>query len=336
MTIRSNNNALTGFSYLGNTYYYVKNLQNDITGILDSNYNLIATCTYDAWGNNLAIKDQDGIDVSNNEEHIANINPFRYRSYYYDKETNLYYLNSRYYNPVWGRFINADIGVADIGSSTGYNMYEYSFNNPISLEDSDGTWPKVPKWLKKTLAVTAIVVSTVAAIGALVVAAPAIISTVGVYAGAVGISTAAVAAVVNTAVVTTSVALTVNAVNRTNQIMTGENVIAEKIMGGNEELYDKVEQALFLTSYMASSYSQIYGQYPSTGRNDPSNIKEQMALNYAIDNPRLGTPINNINMTDPRMPAFMGWEKLKYPYTGEEIHSVGNKFIPFYFDFKIK
>ena len=78
---------------------------------------------------------------------IAFKNPFRYRSYYLDFETNLYYLNSRYYDPEIGRFINAD----DISNLTpnilnGLNLYAYCLNNPVNTSDEDGT---LPKWLKK-------------------------------------------------------------------------------------------------------------------------------------------------------------------------------------------
>ncbi len=70
-------------------------------------------------------------------------NPFRYRGYYYDEESGLYYLNSRYYDPVTGRFINADGYVSGIGGDIqGYNLFAYCFNNPINLSDSNGNWPK--------------------------------------------------------------------------------------------------------------------------------------------------------------------------------------------------
>ena len=97
--IRNSIDKPVGFKYNENTYYYVKNLQNDIIGILDSNCNLIVKYRYDSWGNIISITDNNGNNIVNNN-HIGIINPFRYRSYYYDNETNLYYLNSRYYSPV--------------------------------------------------------------------------------------------------------------------------------------------------------------------------------------------------------------------------------------------
>lgn len=136
--IYSDVDGLIGFKYNDNIYYYQKNCNNDIIKILDNNYNIVGIYNYDSWGNIMSITDKDGNDVSNNLEHIANINPFRYRSYYYDKETKLYYLNSRYYNPRWGRFINADNYISTDSGPLGDNMYLYCNNNPISYVDSDG------------------------------------------------------------------------------------------------------------------------------------------------------------------------------------------------------
>ena len=93
---------LIGLKYNDDIYYYIKNNQNDIIGITDSNYNIIANYKYDSFGNIISITDNEGSIITNNN-HIAIINPFRYRCYYYDRETNLYYLNSRYYNPEWGK-----------------------------------------------------------------------------------------------------------------------------------------------------------------------------------------------------------------------------------------
>ena len=137
--LRDDNNSLLGFIYNGTTYYYKKNLQDDIVGIYTSNYELIATYEYDAWGKILSIKDQNNNEIID-ETHIAMINPFRYRSYYYDKETKLYYLNSRYYNPEWGRFINADGIIGVQNTKIGYNLFLYVLNRPILLVDNGGNF----------------------------------------------------------------------------------------------------------------------------------------------------------------------------------------------------
>ena len=139
--IRDNDDDLIGFKYNTESYYYIKNYHNDIIGLLDNNYNIIANYQYDSYGNLLKVTDNNGNIITNNN-HIAIINPYRYRSYYYDKETNLYYLNSRYYNPCWGRFLNIDDYLGKFANSYGYNLYQYAFNNPITYVDNEARFPK--------------------------------------------------------------------------------------------------------------------------------------------------------------------------------------------------
>lgn len=123
--------------YYYNTYYYVRNLQGDIISIKNSDLETIATYEYDSWGRVVFVKDNLGNEITDNN-HIALINPFRYRGYYYDGETELYYLNSRYYNPTWGRFINADNFITTDTGLLGYNMYLYCNNNFIIFLDPSG------------------------------------------------------------------------------------------------------------------------------------------------------------------------------------------------------
>ena len=101
--------------------------------------------------------------------HSVNINPIRYRGYFYDTETNLYYCNSRYYDPQTRRFINADdeaVLTADVSSMTQHNLFAYCLNNPVNMDDNGGQWPK---WAKKAVAAVA-VVAVVAAAAAIVTA----------------------------------------------------------------------------------------------------------------------------------------------------------------------
>ena len=70
--------------------------------------------------------------------HVANINPFRYRSYYYDTEIELYYLQSRYYDATVGRFINLDTPEVVASINTTKNLFEYCGNNPINEKDPAG------------------------------------------------------------------------------------------------------------------------------------------------------------------------------------------------------
>ncbi|MCI9110212.1 MAG: DNRLRE domain-containing protein [Bacilli bacterium] len=134
---RENDGNLIGFRKDNENYYYIKNLQNDIIGIIDENSNIIAQYEYDSWGKIVSIKDLNG-EIINDETHIANINPFRYRSYYYDIETGLYYLNNRYYNPIWGRFINPDSEIYNDPNTVGHNLYVYADNNPVNKADVNG------------------------------------------------------------------------------------------------------------------------------------------------------------------------------------------------------
>ena len=133
------NGLLLGFSYNGEKYYYIRNLQNDIIGILDNSGNQVVSYTYDSWGKLLSIEGsaKDTIGVQN---------PFRYRGYYYDTETRFYYLNSRYYDPAVGRFLNADNQVT-IGDAThGANTYVYCLNNPINYIDYTGHNATALQW----------------------------------------------------------------------------------------------------------------------------------------------------------------------------------------------
>ena len=111
------------------TYYYLTNLQGDITGILDSSGTTVATYTYNAWGKLLSSTGD-----------LASINPLRYRGYYYDAELEMYYLKSRYYDPEICRFINADDAslIGADGSFLSHNLFSYCKNNPLSLADYDG------------------------------------------------------------------------------------------------------------------------------------------------------------------------------------------------------
>ena len=113
-----------------------RNLQGDIVAVYNQSGAKIGTYTYDAWGNH-AVTAASGI--STQESQVLNtLNPFRYRSYFYDVETGLYYLQSRYYNPEWGRFISADGYINANGDLIGFNMFAYCGNNPIIYKDKSG------------------------------------------------------------------------------------------------------------------------------------------------------------------------------------------------------
>ncbi|MBQ8416521.1 MAG: RHS repeat-associated core domain-containing protein [Clostridia bacterium] len=128
-----------GFTGTEGTYYYEKNLQGDIVGLFDGGFWIgqrICTYTYDAWGNATVTMHLLYDYIIPEHEAAATLNPFRYRSYFYDTQTGFYYLNSRYYHPEWGRFLNADENL--YGHLWGFNLFLYCYNDPIIYIDPTG------------------------------------------------------------------------------------------------------------------------------------------------------------------------------------------------------
>ena len=115
-------------------YLFAKNIQGDILYIYNTSGTRLVTYTYDAWGKCYVTYQNGGASTS------ARYNPFRYRGYYYDTETGFYYLNSRYYDPAVGRFLNADGYVNANRDLIGYNMFAYCSNNPVNTFDPLGQW----------------------------------------------------------------------------------------------------------------------------------------------------------------------------------------------------
>ena len=200
------------------TYYFEKNLQGDVIAIYTEDGTKIGSYTYDAWGN-FTYAYATGATTAQ-KQIVRTLNPFRYRGYYYDTDTGLYYLQSRYYNPQWGRFLNADGYVSTGTGLLGYNMYAYCNNNPVTGYDPAGTldWGNLFKgsgWLAD--GVTAIVVGvSVLTCG---VAAPAIM---------------AVAAVT----VAAGAATAVNGVSELGEAATGHNFMRDDVFRGNAKAYN--------------------------------------------------------------------------------------------------
>ena len=139
--IYDESNCIIGFAYRENsysegifdTYLFTKNLQGDIIGIHKEDGTLVASYTYDAWGNHTV--------TNYTNDNIGDINPFRYRGYYFDQDINFYYLNSRYYDSQTKRFINAD-DMCHLGEGSNlstFNLYVYCYNSPIIFIDPTGT-----------------------------------------------------------------------------------------------------------------------------------------------------------------------------------------------------
>ena len=126
-----NSGEVMSVSCNGTMYYYIKDLQGDITEIVDKDGKAVAEYAYDAWGNMLT--------ENNGTLAVGKLNPFRYRSYVYDEETGLYYLQSRYYDPLTGRFVNADVYCDTYtGNPLSTNMFVYCENDAINYVDNDG------------------------------------------------------------------------------------------------------------------------------------------------------------------------------------------------------
>ncbi len=145
--------GLSGFKYNREEYLYQKNIQGDIIAILNLDGEVIAEYRYDAWGN-------CEYDLASG---IATANPFRYRGYYYDEETGLYFLQTRYYDPEVGRFISQDdVTYLDPEHINGLNLYAYCCNNPVMNVDPTGTswWSRF--WKSVAGAIVKIVVGVVA------------------------------------------------------------------------------------------------------------------------------------------------------------------------------
>ena len=132
-------------TFYGTEYFYLKNAQGDVTGLVDSSGTQVVAYTYDAWGNILST-------TGSMAGSLGYTNPFRYRSYFYDTETGLYYLGSRYYNPETGRFINADNLISGSKNGvSGNNVFSYCGNNPINKVDASGHWPQFINNVAKTV-----------------------------------------------------------------------------------------------------------------------------------------------------------------------------------------
>ncbi len=116
-------------------YWFERNLQGDIVGVYNKSGTKLISYTYDAWGNFTTTYYNNGASTT------AVKNPFRYRGYYYDSDLQLYYLQTRYYDSVTGRFISADSIIPIVSDNLdGFNLYCYCLNNPVNLYDPTGKW----------------------------------------------------------------------------------------------------------------------------------------------------------------------------------------------------
>ena len=136
------NSNLIAMDINGELYRYIFSVQGDVLGLCDSLGNVVVRYSYDAWGN---IKSISGALAGT----VGNYNHFLYRGYYYDSETGMYYLETRYYDPKTCRFVKHDNYISTDQNITCYNMYTYCANNPVSRIDSNGTiWSEICEFVK--------------------------------------------------------------------------------------------------------------------------------------------------------------------------------------------
>ena len=329
---------IIGFTIGNQKYLYRKNLQGDIIELYQEGLSTpVAKYWYDAWGNHKVCNPDGSINTS--LSFIGNINPFRYRGYYYDVETGLFWCNSRYYNPEWGRWISPDsIEYLDPSSINGLNLYAYCGNDPVNNLDPNGhAWYH---WALAAVAAVAVVALSVCTAGAIIAAAPAVAgyaTTLAVaYTGSLALGAAAATAV-SIGATTLAVGTIVLGVNEGISLVSGRNFGAELL---GEDMYNGVATVIGMGGYMYMMGGSIL-PYPSTG-NTGSNLNEQLAIGEASSNPSSGKVLSNIKMSDPRMPSWLGWQKYSYSVNGMQVHYVGNRFFPNWypyspwFDYKIK
>ena len=158
-------------------FLFEKNLQGDVIAVYNAVGTKIVSYKYGAYGN-VSRTMTSGYSTS-----PAKFNPFRYRSYYYDEETGFYYLQSRYYDPALGRFINADdidyLG-AD-GTLTGYNLFSYCGNNPVMGYDPEGAF----NWntFIKGASIALVGITAIASVCTAGCAAPALAAAIAIASG---------------------------------------------------------------------------------------------------------------------------------------------------------
>ena len=225
------------------TYYYRKDAQGNIVELLDKNGNPVVKYKYDAWG-----KCQTTV-VDSSATTIAELNPFRYRSYYLDTETNLYFLKTRYYDSEIGRFMTIDdISYLDPDSVNGLNLYAYCGNNPVNRFDSTGCkWDWNKFWIGVGMVITAVgaIALGITTFGAGIPLAMAILAAITISAGVLtGIN---------------GLATMIEAGTQYNFIRDG---LFNQVLGLNDSVYNSYSRVV---EWVAIVGSTVLGFYHFTG-----------------------------------------------------------------------
>ena len=264
-------------------YWYETNLQGDVVAVYSSTGTKLVTYTYGAWGETSASYSNGGGSTG------AYYNPLRYRGYYYDTETNLYYLQSRYYDPAICRFINADSALYH--TMLGYNMFAYCNNNPVMGYDPSGRewW----HWAIGAAIVVACAIAVVATAGGAAAGLAAVAAVANGMAATTTASTVAAGAFIGASVLyggsAISAAITSNSFEEFNEQGNWGTVIVTGLgaVGGGGFAYASVASSLSTTTKSNSSSIQndIIG-LPRTGsalKNDSYHAFPDIVDNYAGD-----------------------------------------------------
>ncbi len=285
MQYRSKGMAAADFD----TYWFEKNLQGDIIAVYTETGLKVCSYVYDAWGNFTFVPDYDD-GVNSGDAQCAGYNPFRYRGYYYDSELGMYYLQSRYYDPNTGRFINADRQLN--GSILGYNLFAYCENNPVMWIDPTGNWPS---WGQVLAAVATVAVAAVF-VAAVVSSAGAVGVAAGVFTASIGATGNMVSAAITLGTLGTyfvAGGIGACALSDAGEILTGTNVIRDGLMGGNQETYDIIKAVL----YIAGAGATIIGQTNPGVTGDAAKPNQDAQPVHKV--PKTGTPNTSFDKLYP-------------------------------------
>ena len=218
-------------------------MQGNVVALLDLQGNIVARYVYNAWGE-VKVLNPDGTE-NTDPTFIGNINPFRYRSYYYDVETGLYYLKSRYYDPKRFRFISPDsIEYLQPTTVGGLNLYAYCLNDPVMGYDPEGTWNWNAFWQGVGLIFTGVV---------------AVMLAITTFGAGIPVVMAVVAGITLGAGLLTGI----NGIASVVEAGTDYNFVRDGVFQGNEAIYNTYAG---ITEGVAVVGSIILGIYHTTGQ----------------------------------------------------------------------